>query len=327
MLLEKVKKYTCGAIKVFEEEGFVKFRRFTDKQMEIIASRNFTPRQYSNSCIRIEFMTRGGKLSFDYEAERGSGRKYFSIDLSLDGWLVKSDYYDDSLDTPLTFEYEIPSSEAPVHATVYLPNMACVKMKSLTLPEDAETCEKKYKILILGDSITHGYDAVHTSLSYANIVADHFSAEMVNQGIGGEVFHAPNLDPELGYEPDFIITAYGTNDWGHGKFTDGKNVDEYFTRLEELYPGVPVFALLPIWRGEKDQKRNGINLAEAVEIIKKNIALHSEVTMIDCYKFVPPLPEFFYDKILHPNDEGFLLYGEAVCKALDAELAKKKLLK
>ena len=58
-------------------------------------------------------------------------------------------------------------------------------------------------MLMLGDSITHGYDAISPSNSYASLVADMLDANAINKGIGGEVFWPQfaamldNITPEI----------------------------------------------------------------------------------------------------------------------------------
>jgi len=321
--INEIRKFTVGAARIYEEDGSVRFSRFTEKQCKIIVERGFSFKRFSNSCIRLEFYTRGGEVSFDFVAVLGTGRRYFSLDLTVDGWLVKHDMYGDDFEKPLSFKYDIPACEEPCRVVLYLPNMAGIHMKNLCIPEDAVPVEKKCRIYMPGDSITQGFDAFHNNLSLANIIADHYDAEMINHGIGGEVFCADNLDENLDFKPDFIVTGYGTNDWGARKLGDGSGVDAYFTKLEEIYKGVPIFMLLPIWRADGFEERNGISFENARKLLAEVGSRHSAVTVIDCYKFIPALTEFFFDERLHPNDNGFMFYGGAVCRAIDKELAQK----
>ena len=70
-------------------------------------------------------------------------------------------------------------------------------------------------MIMFGDSITHGYDALNPSFSYANRLADLLNADFVNKGIGGERFFPTLAQLKDDIEPDYITVAYGTNDWAH----------------------------------------------------------------------------------------------------------------
>ena len=44
------------------------------------------------------------------------------------------------------------------------------------------------------------------------------------------------------------------------------------------------------------------------------------LTVIDGLTLVPPMPEFFADEYLHPNDLGFGVYAENLIRALNQHL-------
>ena len=83
-----------------------------------------------------------------------------------------------------------------------------------------------------------------------------------------------------------------------------------------LYPGVPVFVLLPIWRQIEEELRDGITLQQGRELLSGWAEGRENVFVIDCHRFVPFLAEYFYDGVLHPNDMGYLYYAQAVEKAV-----------
>ena len=83
---------------------------------------------------------------------------------------------------------------------------------TVALLDDGATIEglyRKYKMISFGDSITHGYDAIYPSLSYASQLAQNLDAEQLNKGIGGDIFFPALLDEKDAFEPDFITVAYG----------------------------------------------------------------------------------------------------------------------
>ena len=268
--------------------------------------------------MRLEFTTRGGLLAFDYQMEPGSGRQYSGIEIAEDG-LGMAHIYHSQVPCGGRVEYLTARQEREIRVTVYFPNLAQIKIQNLQLPADAAPYIRRGKYLALGDSITQGYDAAHPNQSYVNLLADAWDAEILNQAIGGDVFCPENLDPALPFAPDVITVAYGTNDWSTQVLQSGA-AGAYLDKLTALYPGVPVFVLLPIWREIEHEVRDGITLQQGREFLKGWAENRENVYIVDCHRFVSFLPEYFYDGVLHPNDMGYLYYAraveQAVCEAL-----------
>ena len=173
---------------------------------------------------------------------------------------------------------------------------------------------------MLGDSITHGFNAERQYLTYANILGDRLDAEILNQGIGGDKFHAPNIDAELPFTPDIITVAYGTNDWAAAIPELAEKIDEYFRKLRTVYPDTPVFAIPPIWRGNTDGiVKNGLSLEDVRTLVREKAEKYG-CYAVDSARLVPPAEAFFMDRFLHPNDTGFILYGVNLADIIKKEL-------
>ena len=67
-------------------------------------------------------------------------------------------------------------------------------------------------MLVYGDSITHGYDALAPSKAYSVSVPFTLSANAINKAIGGEIFFPTLARIKSNINPDYITVAYGTND-------------------------------------------------------------------------------------------------------------------
>jgi len=235
-MLDTLKTILTGAVRIWQEEEFFCFSRFTRDQAEILRRRGFHPREESSAGMRLEFTTRGGEIAFEYMALPGSGRGYYGLEVTVDGLGVyHADY--DTLPHAGSLHYAVLESEMPRRVCVYFPNLAQLRIRNLILPTDAEACPRKRNYLALGDSITQGYDALHPNQSYANLLADALDAHVLNQAIGGDVFCPENLDPALPFQPDLITVAYGTNDWGTCALRED-TVRAYLDKLTGLYPGV-----------------------------------------------------------------------------------------
>ncbi len=314
---EELLQHLYGYIRIEEIEGYIFPKRVTKKQEEIIASRGFSPRQESTSSMFIEFVTDADNISFDYVYCMGSSKDCFGIDVLIDGINTFS-YYIEPNNKRGSFFIDLEKPGEKI-VTVYLPNLAGVGIKNFKVFGNIKKHERKFKMLALGDSITQGYISRHPYLTYVNMVSQKLDACVVNQAIGGDKFFEGNLDENIGFDPDFITVAYGTNDWS--KCFDVKvNAFNYFKRLREIYPNKKIFALLPIFRGGiKGDIRNGYSLEDVRGQIK-NAAEKNNVTVINCKDFVPHQEDFFWDKTLHPNDLGFVFYAQGLIEELKKHL-------
>jgi lysophospholipase L1-like esterase len=319
---EQLFEISYGALRLVEQDGYWFFRRFTKEQEDLMVRRLDMRRFDSASCIRLEFITRGGEISFDYSAVQATGRNFCSFDIAVDGVLTY--HFEEKNHTKKDrLSYVVPQADAPVRVTVYFSCYSSMGLKNVCLPEDYQPTARKMKLLVLGDSITHGSDASYPSLSYANQLTDHFDAWTLNQGIGGDYFLDENLDPQLPFAPDLITVAYGTNDWSRGSLLDNTMARDYLDKLTNIYPGTPVFMLLPIYRMDETEPKHGIYLQEVRDRLAKLGEEYPNVHVVDCKKFVPWLPVFFHDGYLHPNELGYLHYGKHLIRVIEEFLAEK----
>ena len=258
---------------------------------------------------------------------RSSSRTYFAFDLYVDG------KYSDSLknfteedEKVLIYpskEYELGVFEKTFSLgdgkkTVKLvfpwsvePVVKAIELKGATF---VNPVKKSKKLLVYGDSITHGYDALYPSKSYAELMAEAFDAEIVNKAIGGEVFCPELSDFKADFVPDFITVAYGTNDWNHVATAEEfeKNCRGFIENLIKNYPCIKIFALTPIWRDVNGKDDKFCKFDELDGFMQKIYADYDAVTCISCRHFVPESSDYFADLTLHPNDKGFSHYAKGV---------------
>lgn len=308
LTLEQLRQITHGALRIWEEDGAFCFSRFTPAQAAQLRLRGRTPREDASASMRLEFFTHGGPLAFDYTVTPGSGRSYYGIEIALNGISSHLIYRETNVDAG-HLTYTIPCSAEPTRVTVYFPHSVRLRIRNLSLPGDLTASRRSMNYLALGDSITQGHDAARPSQSYVNQLTDALDAQVLNQAIGGEVFCPENLDSDLPFSPDLITVAFGTNDWDYGQLvTDIPKA--YLDKLTGLYPHTPILLLLPIWRQEEPELRAGITLAQGRDFLARCAGNYPNIHVIDCSRFVPAEPAYFFDVATHPNDAGFACYGE-----------------
>lgn len=318
--IDLVKKLTSGAFSVTEADGFFEFNRMTPEQISIlVGNQDFAVKATASSGIRLEFVTDAEAIRLDGVFSAASSRKFAFFDIMINDVMLHHEGSDNYPEHP-EFDFTIPLSGKMEKVCIHFPCLARTSLNSLEFinASTIEPVKKSKKMLCYGDSITQGYDAVYPSFAYANMLATALDAEMFNKAIGGEIFNPPFADAPDPIRPDVITIAYGTNDWRKGVTAEllAKNAADFINNLNKHYPGTPIIAILPIWRKDMADIHPAGDLENAIAILRKVYAAFDNVTVIDGMPLVPHLPEFYADRYLHPNDTGFLLYGNNLIKAV-----------
>ncbi|MBQ8356715.1 MAG: SGNH/GDSL hydrolase family protein [Clostridia bacterium] len=324
LTLEQIRTMTHGALAVVQDaQGKFEFRRFTDHQQSYYdeIKPDFGNKAHATSGVRLEFVTDSTKFSFDYHTRIASSRVFYYFDVYVDGVMVQHFGHDKIKEATSTVTVKLDGGKHKV--AVYLPCLSCAKLYNVMLDDDAvfEPVKKSRRLLCFGDSITQGYDAQYSSQTYANLIADKLDAEMINQGIGGEIFRPELIDPDMDFAPDIITVAYGTNDWSgqeHDSMVEKAN--GFYEKLRATYPGAKIFAITPIWRGDDDRITKVGTFAEGVRIVRDAAKAQEGIVIVDGARMIPHLREVCSDKHLHPNDYGFKFYANALFDAIKPHL-------
>ena len=120
-----------------------------------------------------------------------------TIDLYVDGVFCAYRHTEDL--SLKQVKFALPAGRHRV--TVYLPWFAKVVIRQVRLSDGACVLpvKKSRRLLAFGDSITQGYTANFSSLSYVNQVARQLDVEVLNQGVGGYFFDAATLEELAAY--------------------------------------------------------------------------------------------------------------------------------
>ena len=308
------------------EDEWLCLYRFTEKQSNYYFEK--TPdtlylKTHTSAGVKLDFVTDADKISFDFRVRTTCGRTFYSFDLYVDGVFCDELYVMNLISKSSgTVSFSLP--EGAHRITIYFPNLMRTDVKNVILDGEsfAEPVPSKMKILCLGDSITQGYDAYHSSLSYVNRISEALDAEILNQAIGAEVFDEKILDEELPFDPDLITIAYGTNDWAvlesKEQFLTG--AENFFKKIKNIYPDKKTVYISPIWRGDyqrpfgtQDTAVGGFEESvKALQILAKENGLF----VVDGIPLTPHHSDFFADQFLHPNDLGFGFYAENLLREL-----------
>jgi lysophospholipase L1-like esterase len=312
---EQIKAVTVGALSISADADAIRFSKCTEAQKAAWLALNdgLGHRALTTTGIRLDFHTDAKRLTFTV----GSAGKY---DVDVNGLLRAQLAAKDAGDS-LTVELSDPIGDAlpgEARVTLCLPSHSIGSLRTVELEGGERIRPHAFdrKFLFLGDSITQGWETKYDSLSFAYRVSSFFNADSVIQGIGGAYYHETTLDA-LPYDPDLIFVAYGTNDFGHYKslVEFRAHVATFLDRLVSIYPTKRIAILSPIWRDKRDGKAMG-SFADCRATIDAEARARGLFT-IDGLTLVPPIPEFFADGYLHPNDVGFSLYAQNLIREIE----------
>lgn len=299
---EELKKIYFGAYE-FEEtnQGYLQAFQYSKKQIKYFegAMEMWYDRCTATTAKTLEFSTTATRLSFEYKIIWKGSEDSFEI--TVDGLVSGIKYIKDLPDSG-TIEWELPRGKKDV--VIYLAADATVLIRNFTIDADVIPAVKGEKVLWLGDSITQGYGPLRSSCTYVSVANRILNYDIINQGIGGYIYDKNSLMKMEGYDPDKIIVALGTNQYGD---KDMSKVEEYYETLIGIYGNdIPILCITPLWRGDSE---DGLpTLMSFCKKVKDIAGQYKNVQIVDGMKMVPHFSEYFLDN-LHPNCLGCEIYG------------------
>ena len=329
---QQIKKIIFGAIRIEEDNGLIKPLRFTSEQQEYYNNtrEDFYLKTFTSAGMKLEFKTDSKTLFLDVLTGKPITRSYFSYDIFVDGEMIGNidNYSNVELPEPYTIA-ELPTGEyskefllgdGMKRVTIYLPWSVSTSIKEISLDDGAKfipTEKPRKKIIAWGDSITQGYDALRPSNRYMSRLADKIGAEEFSKAIGGEKFAPELIRLQDDLNPDYVIVAYGTNDWCvYDEETVTANCREFYKIVSNKYPNAKIFAITPIWRKDLLEENECGPFENIEKIIRDATDSLNNVTVIKGFDFVPKHEKYYADYRLHPNDDGFGYYADSLYEAI-----------
>lgn len=315
---QQIASVVQGVARLEQKEDGIHLHRFTEAQEKPYDVSNFHPRQYATAGVRMHFKTDSKTLYMKVLHSKGSSREFFSYDLLVDGKLTgmfKKETGEVFGELEHTFELGNGIKDVCIH----FPWSVCSVLQEVTLEDGSfiEPVKKDKKIIIFGDSITQGYDAMNPSNRYAAKLADALGAEEINKAIGGEKFCPWLSELKDDIDPDYILVAYGSNHWHRSTQEEFVEIcDEFYKNLVANYPNTKIFAATPIWRKDRTDITHFDSFEQIGELIEDVVKKYDNITCISGRHFVPEDEALFADLYLHPNDAGFKYHAEAIINAI-----------
>lgn len=300
----------CGAYRFTEtEDGYLQSYQYSEEQTEYFkrVSEFWYERCNASTSKTLEFSTDAEKISLEYKMIWIGSED--SFEMAVDGQICEIKYLKD-IAREGRLEFELPAGNKNV--IIYLPADSTAVIRNFEADKPVAPLPKGPKVLWLGDSITQGYGPLRTGCIYVSVANRLLGYDILNQGIGGYVYDKNSLMKMEGYMPDKIIVALGTNQFGCETMTD---IEQYYERLLEIYGDeMPILCVTPLWRD--DVPNSFDTLSRFCENVKKIAGQYKNIKIVDGFKLVPHLPEYFLDK-LHPNCLGAEIYGRNLVREIE----------
>ena len=333
--LKQIKSITRGAESIERKKGVILFNRFTKKELNYYKKTEYKEKSLSTSCVVMEFKTDGDYIEFKINAVYGTTRTYFAFDIFVDGVYTDclNNYNEEELKginyKILKFEIGAYSKRVNLNKgekTIKVIFPWSVKAELVSFEVGNATyitpIKKEDKVVFYGDSITHGYDALHPSNAYAMRFSTKFDMEVINKAIGGEVYVPNLLVKEKVNMPKCLFVAYGSNDWKHlTKEVFTNNCKEFYKKLAIKYPNDKTIVITPIWRENCLEKTNFDSFLDVENIIKEICANYDNITVVSGWEFNLRSIAYFVDG-LHPTDSAFEIYFNDLMKKIDNIIEK-----
>lgn len=331
--LDQITAAALGAAYVTEETDGISFHRLTAPQEDVyrrLRDETMLRKAQATAGVVLSFRTDSRILSLKGTFGPAWTRHFCSVDVTASGTYLGSvdNFSHLSMEGnyasvvcergPFKKDFNLGPGEKTVK--IYLPWSASVALTELSLEDGSSFAPVRpgKKLLFIGDSITQGYDALRPMNRWPARVADALGMEEVNKSVGGESFFPELVAEAEELNPAAVFLAWGTNDWGLGtRDSLLENAPKVFRHLRQKYPNAPLYAIIPIWRGDSKPDRVYGDF-EQMRADIRGFAEAAGAICIDGYDLVPHDPKFFGDLRLHPNDEGFSHYAKGVLKAMKA---------
>ena len=329
---EQIKSITQGAEIIKKNDG-INFFRFTKDEQRIYSTTEFYPKTFSTAGIRMDFITDGNELNLKIETKTATTRTYFSMDVfvnekhigsitNFDDSVSKEDYTVKNYQLGKYFK-KFTLGEGKKNVSIIFPWSVATTLEEMEIENATYIVpfEKRKKLVLYGDSITNGYDALYSFNTYAVQLGNILDAEIYNKAIGGEVFFPELVGMSSITEPDYVVVAYGSNDWGKKEREDFNiRCSKFFKEISYRYSKSTIFVITPIWRADYREYRKFGQFEEVEKYIKEVCSLYKNIRVISGFDFVPHDTNLFADLRLHPSDKGFEHYITNLSREIEKEV-------
>lgn len=330
---QTINSIASGVSYLSENGRYIQFHRFNMQEEKYYEGSDYK-RHYATSGVKLVFQTNSTNMKLSVYAEAATPVSSFSHDIFVNGKMIGHMKNFSDSDLPIEFDSErlLPVKEFSLgcfeeeyslgtgvkEVCIVFPWTVNSMLEGLWLDEGASVrpVRREGTIVSYGDSITYGSFALYPSNRYMSKLAERLSLDEICKAVGGEVFCPGLISCAESSKPDYVVVAYGTNDF----YTDidalQARIKQFFEEVVKKYKDSIIIAISPIWRTECEKVQGIKELKKIETCIKETTELYGNIKFISGYDLVPHDIQLFADASLHPNDEGFQYYVKNLCEKL-----------
>ena len=203
----------------------------------------------------------------------------------------------------------LPGMARTRHVRIWLPALrGCMVRDAYSDGSFIRPVAHRSQLLVLGDSIVQGFVSGDPALSWPALLAKRLGLDLVNQGVGGQVFQPGSLYGLAGsIDPERIVVAFGENYRYEPCMARRVSLDirSYLSEVNRLWPQVPTHVLTPLWHDEEAWPSHAMSCHEQVPaLIQAQASRYKQMTLIDGLELMEHDPGLLGDGYEHPNERG-----------------------
>jgi len=258
---------------------------------------------------------------------------YCYVDIYEDGILVAHNGYSEGVPVEGDVEVQAQFKAGSKHIQVYFPTYYECAIDHFELSDGAfyHCLENQKSFVFYGDSITQGYTTPYPGNTYPNIVCRFFNARCLNQASGGASFSSDYFIT-TSVRADVVFIAFGFNDWVYNNDVE-RGATNAVEKVRALHPTAKIIAITPVFCGYTirngssnyaffgmpETRENGrqYSFYELQKRLRETYAQFPDVTVIDGMTLIPPETQYLQHDLVHPNEAGYIMYGNNLCKQLE----------
>lgn len=211
------------------------------------------------------------------------------------------------------------------HVRVWLPCLAPCSVREVAGDGTClEPAPERPALLVLGDSVAQGFVASDPARTWPALLADHLGLDLVNQGIGAQVFQPGSLaDLPGALEPAAIVVELADNYRFEACAAARveRDVRAYLEEVAAAWPEVPTWVLTTPPHTEALYPTHPKScVAEVDAMIAREVRRHAQMRLVNAAALLDErlLPQLLADGSDHPGDKGQLMLAERLSFVVDA---------
>ena len=262
----------------------------------------------SGSSAVLDAVRRGEDLPLDGFSADVDGR-HLACRMPAERESIVTFVLDDEDAAPEPGVVMLPGVMGPRRMRIWLPALrGCAVRRIWGNGTSIDPVAQKSQLLVIGDSIAQGFVTEDPALSWPSVLADQLGLDLVNQGLGGQVFQPGSLLGIAAHvHPEVIVVALGEN-YRYEPCTmrpTARDIRNHLVEVARLWPEVPTYVMTPLWHDEEAYPSHPMSCWLRVpSMIAANAAAHDEMELVDGQRLMDHEPRLLADGYEHPNAEG-----------------------